>query len=77
VCNTSGNIGGHFDPFQRGPTSADGYSDACGPDTLDGCEVGDLSGKLATINVAGKWASLCGGGVGGGWSWGWNLGDQG
>ncbi len=53
MCNTSGNIGGHYDPFSRGPTSASNYSQICGPDMVEGCEVGDLTGKHVTINVAG------------------------
>lgn len=54
TCNTSGNIGGHYAPFGNGPTSASNYSQVCGPDMLEGCEVGDLTGKHTTINVYGK-----------------------
>ena len=33
---------------------SDDYSDRCRPETPMGCEIGDLAGKLGTINVAAK-----------------------
>ena len=52
-CNTSVNIGGHYDPTNNGPTSDPGYSSQCTPDTQRGCEVGDLTGKHNTLVVSG------------------------
>ncbi len=53
-CNTSGNIGGHYRPFGNGPPSIDGYNVTCTPDLTRGCVVGDLTGKHATITIAGN-----------------------
>ena len=52
-CNITGNIGGHYRPFGNGPPGGN-YNLSCNPDMLTGCEVGDLTGKHATINVPGE-----------------------
>ena len=43
--------GPHYDPTDQDATSA-GYSERCRSNTPVGCEVGDLTGKLGTVNVA-------------------------
>lgn len=57
-CNTSGNIGGHFDPTGKGPTSDAGYQGRCTPDMPVECEEGDLSGKHDTLTVSGNFIIL-------------------
>ena len=49
----SGNVGPHYDPTGNGPTSRGGYSTVCTPDTPRSCEVGDLTGKHARIDIPG------------------------
>ena len=43
--------GPHYDPEGADATS-EGYSDRCSPETPKGCEIGDVTKKLATIDVA-------------------------
>lgn len=53
-------VGPHYDPTGNGPTNRDGYNVSCTPDTPDGCEIGDLTGKHDTINISGEpwqWSS--------------------
>lgn len=57
MCDTTGNLQGHYDPFMNGPSSGPNYF--CDPDTnITGCEVGDLTGKHARIDVGGT-TKLC------------------
>ena len=54
-CNITagGNVGPHFDPTGNGPTNRIDYPTNCTPDMPDGCEVGDLTGKHARIDIPG------------------------
>ena len=52
--SNEGNVGPHYDPTGNGPTSRPGYSTDCTPDTPSGCEIGDLTGKHARINIPGS-----------------------
>ena len=43
--------GPHYDPTNQ-PAGAANYSQRCTPKTPEGCEIGDLTGKLGAVNVA-------------------------
>ena len=45
--------GPHFDPTGANASSP-GYNARCTPETPKACEIGDLTGKLDTINVAAR-----------------------
>ena len=49
----SDSAGPHYDPTDQ-PAGAGGYSERCTPQTPEGCEIGDLTGKLGTVNVAAR-----------------------
>ncbi len=54
VCNTTGNIGPHFDPQQIGPPFNPNYAINCTAETPSNCELGDLTGKHDTVIVSGE-----------------------
>ena len=45
--------GPHYDPTNQ-VAGSPGYSTRCTPPTPTGCEVGDLTGKLGTVDVAAR-----------------------
>lgn len=49
--NCSG-VGGHFDPFLRRANLSEPYYCSPEPSNITNCEVGDLTGKHDTVNVA-------------------------
>lgn len=56
MCDTTGNIGPHFDPMQIGPSFNPTYATDCSPETPSACELGDLTGKHDTVVVSGKFS---------------------
>ena len=50
-------VGPHYDPTGMGPTSRENYTVDCTCNTTEGCEVGDLTGKHAQIDVPGETTS--------------------
>ena len=52
-----GDVGPHYDPTGRGPTSAPNYSTLCTPDTPDMCEIGDLTRKHGPLSVTGEFGN--------------------
>ena len=47
-------VGPHYDPTGNGPTNRTNYSIECTRQTPEMCEIGDLTGKHTTINIAGE-----------------------
>ena len=47
-------VGPHYDPTVNGPTNRTNYSIECTRQTPEMCEIGDLTGKHTTINIAGE-----------------------
>ncbi len=58
MCNTTGNVGPHFDPDERGPSFNSNYTQDCTPASPGACEIGDLTGKHDRVIVAGK-STIC------------------